>query len=110
MGEKIRAELQESEEKVEPAEVDHGEDAVVPEGETISLPNDEMKRLVEESSIPKEIKAVEVLEELEDEKRVITSSGFRRHASLVAAEGEGLLIGRQAHVMPTKKEALRRLR
>merc|ERR1712032_501812 len=98
MGEKIRAELQESEEKVEPAEVDHGEDAVVPEGETITAPNDETEHLDVESLIPNKNKVVEVLEELEDEKRVITSSGFRRHASLVAAEGEGLLIGRQAHV------------
>ena len=89
--EKIRAELQESDEKVEPAEVDHVEDAAsMPEGETITLPNDE------DSLIPKEEdKVEEVLGELEDEKRVITSSGFRRHASLVAAEGgEGLLIGR----------------
>merc|ERR1719397_798330 len=91
--EKIRAELQEPEEKVEPAE-----DAAVPEGETITLPNDKTKHLDEESLILKENKVAEVLEELEDEKRVITSSGFRRHASLVAAEGEGLLIGRQANV------------
>jgi len=93
--EKIRAELQESDEKIEAAEISNDGDAVGSETEAITLQTGDSKPSDQEGSIPKENK---VVEELEDEKRVITSSGFRRHASLVAAElGEGLLMGKQAH-------------
>merc|ERR1719432_715674 len=92
--EKIRAELQESDEKIEAAEISNDGDAVGSETEAITLQTGDSKPSDQEGSIPKENK---VVEELEDEKRVITSSGFRRHASLVASElGEGLLMGKQA--------------
>jgi len=96
--EKIRAELQESDEKIEAAEIFNDVDAVESEAEAITLQNGESKPLDEKNLIPKEHTVMEALEELEDEKRVITSSGFRRHASLVAAEeSEGLFVGKQAH-------------
>ena len=97
--EKIRAELQESEEKVESTEsgdVDAGGGVLVPATETPTLQNDGEKPFTEKNPL-QEANVVEVLEELEDERRVITASGFRRQASLVAAE-EGLLVGsRSAH-------------
>ena len=86
--EKIRAELQESDEKIEAAEISNDGDAVGSETEAITSQTGDIKPCDQESSIPKEYKVAEELElQVEvDEKRVMTSSGFRRHAALVAAE------------------------
>jgi len=94
--EKIRAELQESDEKVEATETFNDGDT---ETEAITLQKGGGMPCNEEAFILKENKVLEAFEDLEDEKRVITASGFRRQASLVAAEqGEGpLLVGKQAH-------------
>ena len=86
--EKNRAELHESDEIIEAAEISNDWDAVGSETEAITSQTGDIKPCDHESSIPKEYKVAEELElQVEvDEKRVMTSSGFRRHAALVAAE------------------------
>ena len=89
--EKIRADLEEFEEKPREKEGSTAEIDLVVDPNSADIQTGDLKLSGEDVS-----KVVSrVVEELEDEKRVITASGFRRHASLVE-ENEHLAAVRHA--------------
>ena len=94
--EKIRADLEEFEEKPGEKEGPTAEIDLVVDPNSAEIQTGDNKLSGEDVSTIEDNKtASRVVEELEDEKRVITASGFRRHASLVE-ENEHLAAVRHA--------------